>query len=137
MVSITGLAHLRVLCKKTPKPSLTELQKRFEAMQQHDKAAILHNPQCVSRRLDDDKADDTCIINSLHDFLSQTYILENDGVLITHLLDEWERPLTHPLKFKGDGRNRLFQRFCANHPSDFEVFTWQDENDSVRGTTTT
>jgi hypothetical protein len=85
----------------------------------------------------DDKADDTCIINSLQNFLSQSYILENNGVLITHLLDKWKRPLTHELLFKGDGRNRLFQRVCAEHRSVFEVFTWRDLNDSVRGALTT
>ncbi len=142
MKNMSILAHLRLVCRQAAlfgldAPSTSGLLQHFEAMQQHDKAPIIHNLHSVSRMLVDDKADDTCIINSLQNFLSQSYILENNGVLITHLLDEWKRPLTHPLLFKGDGRNRLFWRFCLKHPSDFEMFKWKKENDSVRGVLTT
>jgi hypothetical protein len=141
MVKVSNLNHLRLLCGlakiKKAKPSTTELLLRFDAMQQPDQAPSLSNPQSVSQKLVDDKADDTCIINSLQNFLSQSYILENNGVLITHLLEKWERPLKPELLFKGDGRNRLFQSFCKKHPSYFEVFNWLDENDSVRGVLTT
>jgi hypothetical protein len=137
MANITGLAHLRVLCKitshsgsKKPEPSATELQKRFDSMRKIEVATI-------PARQSDDKADDLSIINSLNDFFRQEYIIEHNGVLITHLLDNWERPPKHTGKFKGSGRKLSFQKFCANHPGDFEVFTWQDENDSVRGTRTT
>jgi hypothetical protein len=135
---VSNLKHMRLLCKRVAmfglaKPSsTTELCQRFDAMQKTDRVLALSNPQSVSQKLVDDKADVTCIINSLQNFLSQSYILEDNGVLITHLLDKWERPLKHELLFKGDGRNRLFQSFCAEHLNVFKVFTWRLPNDSVR-----
>jgi hypothetical protein len=54
-------------------------------------------------------------------------------VLITHLLEAWTRPPELTNLFRGAGSKHLFQKWCAKHKSDFEVHTWIDKNDSVRG----
>ena len=75
---------------------------------------------------------DEPIIISLHKVLALDYVIKDNGVLITHMLIQWERPAGHANRFMGRGRMSSFKKWCAKYPSEFRIYTWKTCNDSLR-----